>query len=690
MDSYPRQAARTRGYTLGLPTRFHVAEDGSRVVFLKSHAGDDPVAAIWVFDVAEGRERVVFDQAEAGGELTREELDRRERAGERLDGVTGYSADAGATMAAFVLGGRLMIADLVSGGARELAGAAPGAFDPRIDPTGRRIAYVADGALRVYELATGEDSVLAEDPDPDVYWGLAEFIAAEEMDRIRGYWWAPDGEAIAAARMDERPVLTWYIADPIDPAKPPRAVRYPQAGTANALVTLHVLGMDGSRADVAIDTEAFPYLVNVSWNEHGPLLAWIQARDQKTSQVISIDRTSGAPTVLREDRDDRWIHILTGVPAWLPGGSLLHTADREDTRRLEIDGEPITPEDLQVQAVLETGDDVLFLGTDDPTEMHVWRLATTTGKLTRLTADPGVHAAATGGGVTVITSETVEAPLPVNTVVRGGEPIVTLASHAEAPVLTARPTFFTVGQRELRCALFTPHGSEPDRPLPVLVDPYGGPHFARVVRAQRAHRDSQWWADQGFAVLVADGRGTPNRGTEWDRSIHLDIAAQVLEDQVDALHGTAEEFGFLDLGKVAIRGWSFGGELTCLAVLRRPDVFHAGIAGAPSADWSLYDTHYTERYVGHPAESPDVYAANSAVTDAAKLERPLLLIHGMTDDNVYVANTLAMSKALMEAGRPHSVLPLSGITHRPVDEVLAENLLLLELRFLREALDLEG
>jgi dipeptidyl-peptidase-4 len=255
-------------------------------------------------------------------------------------------------------------------------------------------------------------------------------------------------------------------------------------------------------------------------------------------------------------------------------------------------------------------------------------------------------------------------------------------------MLTARPTFFTVGQRELRCVLFTPHGREPDRPLPVLVDPYGGPHLGRVVRGQRAHRDSQWWADQGFVVLVADGRGTPNRGTAWERCIHLDVANQVLEDQVDALHGTAEAFGSLDLGKVAIRGWSFGGYLTCLAVLRRPDVFHAGIAGAPSADWALYDTHYTERYVGHPAEKPDVYAANSAVTDAAKLERPLLLIHGMTDDNVYVANTLAMSKALMEAGRSHSVLPLSGITHRPVDEVLAENLLLLELRFLREALDL--
>ena len=689
MDTYPRQSARTRRYSLGLPTRFHVAGDGSRVVFLRSRTGSDPVAALWVLDVPAGRERVVFDGAEAGGELTQEERDRRERAGEKLDGVIGYSADRDARVAAFVSGGRLMLADLVKGTARVLEGAAPGAFDPRIDPSGRRVAYVAEGALRVLDLQTGHDRVLADDPDPDVSWGLAEFIAAEEMERSRGFWWAPDGEAIACARVDERPVTTWYIADPVDPAKPPRAVRYPQAGTANAEVTLHVLGMDGARADVQIDVEAFPYLVNVSWNEHGPLLAWIQSRDQRTARVVGVDPVTGIAAVLREDRDDRWIHILTGVPVWIPGDRLLHTSDRDDSHRLEIDGEPVTPEGLQVQAVLHADDDVWFLATEDPTEMHVWRLATRTGELSRLTEHPGIHTGETGGSVAVITSELVDSPVPESTLVRDGAPSLTVRAVAETPILQARPTFFTTGKRDLRCSLLTPQGREPERPLPVLLDPYGGPHFARVLRAQRQHRESQWWADQGFAVLVADGRGTPNRGTEWERSIHMDVAAKVLEDQVDALQGAAEAFGFLDLSRVAMRGWSFGGYLTCLAVMRRPDVFHAGVAGAPSADLSLYDTHYTERYVGHPAEEPDVYERNSVLADAPKLERPLLLIHGMTDDNVFVANTLVLSKALMEAGRPHSVLPLSGITHRPVDERLAENLLLLELGFLRDALGLE-
>lgn len=688
-DTYPRQAARTRGYSLGLPQRLTVAADGSRVVFLRSHAGDDPVAALWVFDVDERSERLVFDPSDvpggSGAELTPEERDRRERAGERLEGITGYSTDPDATIAALASGGRLMLADLTGGGSRELSGAAAGAFDPRIDPTGRRVAYVADGSLRWYEIGSGEDRLLADDPDPDVSWGLAEFIAAEEMERLRGFWWSPDGEAVASARVDERPVRTWHIADPVDPATPPRAVRYPRAGTPNAIVTLHVLGLDGSRTDAAIDTEEFPYLVNVSWNEHGPLLAWIQSRDQRTAQVVAVDRATGATEVLREDRDDAWVPILTGVPAWLPSGGLLHTSDRDDTRRLEIDLDPITPVGLQVQSVLHVGEDVLFSGTEDPTEMHVWSLAAT-GQLKRLTEEPGVHGAASGGAVTVITSESMDEPLPVSVVRRGHEPIATLASRAERPVIEARPTFCRVGERDLHCALFTPGGSEPDTPLPVLLDPYAGPHHARVVRGQRYHRGSQWWADQGFAVLVADGRGTPNRGARWERSIHRSLAEPVLQDQIDALHDVAQRFGFLDLSRVAIRGWSFGGYLACLGVLRRPDVFHGAAAGAPVTDWSFYDTHYTERYLGQPQDDPEAYEASSVLADAAGLQRPLMLIHGLSDDNVYAVNTLTLSKALMEAGRPHTVLPLSGITHRPVDEDVAENLLLLEVRFLREAL----
>ena len=197
---------------------------------------------------------------------------------------------------------------------------------------------------------------------------------------------------------------------------------------------------------------------------------------------------------------------------------------------------------------------------------------------------------------------------------------------------------------------------------------------------------SQWFADQGFAVLVTDGRGTPGRGLAWERAVTGDLATAALDDQVDALHAAAEEEPRLDLSRVAIRGWSFGGYLAALAVLRRPDVFHAAIAGAPVTDWHLYDTHYTERYLGHPEEQPDAYRRSSLLDDAAKLERPLLLIHGLADDNVVVAHTLRLSRALLEAGRGHRVLPLSGVTHMTPQESVAENLLLLQVEFLRETL----
>jgi dipeptidyl-peptidase-4 len=207
-----------------------------------------------------------------------------------------------------------------------------------------------------------------------------------------------------------------------------------------------------------------------------------------------------------------------------------------------------------------------------------------------------------------------------------------------------------------------------------------------VLSARAAFLTSQWFAEQGFAVVIADGRGTPGRGPEWERAVAGDFAGPPLEDQVTALQAAAQECGDLDTSRVAIRGWSFGGYLSALAVLRRPDVFHAAVAGAPVTDWRLYDTHYTERYLGQPGDGSGAYERSSLLADAAKLSRPLLMIHGLADDNVVVAHTLRLSSALLAAGRAHAVLPLSGVTHMAAQEEVAENLLLLQVEFLRQAL----
>jgi dipeptidyl-peptidase-4 len=272
-------------------------------------------------------------------------------------------------------------------------------------------------------------------------------------------------------------------------------------------------------------------------------------------------------------------------------------------------------------------------------------------------------------------------------VLRGGAVVARIQSFAETPEITPNLQFLRTGKRDLRTALLLPAGHEPgSAKLPVIMDPYGGPHHQRVVASRGAHLLSQWFADQGFAVVVGDGRGTGGRGPSFDREVHGDLAGPPLEDQVEVLESAAEHCADLDLARVAIRGWSFGGYLAALAVIRRPDVFHAAVAGAPVTDWHLYTTHYTERYLADPTKDHENYERSSLLADAARLERPLLLIHGMADDNVVVAHTLQLSSALLAAGKAHSVLPLSGVTHMTPQQVVAENLLWLQLDFIRGAL----
>jgi dipeptidyl-peptidase-4 len=683
-DSFPRQQARTRRFTLGRPRDFKVSPDGSRVAFLRSLAGDDPRTGLWVLDLDRGGERLVFDPRAPEAEesnLPPEERARRERAREQAGGVVAYSTDRSVSKAAFAVGGRLFVVDLGGSEPRRLAAAEP-VFDPRLDPAGRRVAYVSDRALRVVDLE-GEDRLLAGDDHPDVSWGLAEFAAAEEMGRREGFWWSPDGTRLAAARVDERAVATWHISDPIDPIGPPRAVRFPSAGTSNADVGLHLLDLDGARTEVRWDRARFEYLARVVWGEDAPLTLLVQSRDQRVTQVLHV-ADDGSTALVREDSDEAWVELVEGSPAWTSDGRLVTTVDLEDTRRLVIEDEPVTPPGLQVRRILRAAQGVLFVASEDPLEEHVWLWSDAKG-LERLTQAPGLHTAEGDDRVVVLTSATMEGA-PTTTVHRGDRAEATIRSEAEAPVVEPSPTFFLAGPSELRCALLTPGGVHPEAPLPVLLDPYGGPHFQRVVRARDGLLESQWLADQGFAVLVADGRGTPGRGVDWEKAVHGDFLGPTLDDQVEALQATAERFPFLDLSRVAIRGWSFGGELSAAAVLRRPDVFHAAVAGAPVSDQRLYDTHYTERYLGHPDREPEVYRRSSLLEDAPRLERPLLLIHGLADDNVYVAHSLLLSRALLEAGRPHTFLPLSGATHMASEEAVAENLLLLQVRFIREAL----
>ncbi|MFF9346163.1 prolyl oligopeptidase family serine peptidase [Streptomyces sp. NPDC014734] len=702
--SFPRQHARTMRFTLGAPRAFTVSPDGERVVFLRSSSGTDRSGRLWVLDLPEGgtpRERLVADPGTLLGgsaeRLSPQERARRERSREGSSGIVGYAVDAAAELAAFALSGKVYVAELRAGTARALPVPGP-VIDPRPSPDGRHIAYVARGALRVVGAGGEEDRALAEPDAENVSYGLAEFVAAEEMQRPRGFWWSPESDRLLVARVDDSPVRRWWISDPANPDRRPTEVAYPAAGTPNADVRLFVMGLDGTRTEVVWDRVRHPYLAQVHWSSAGAPLLLVQTRDQRGQLHLAVDPETGATRTVHADEDPIWLEIFPGAPAWAPDGRLVRIADEGGARVLAVGDRPLTGARLQLRAVLDIGEsDVLVAASageeaaaPEIGETHVYRVNEL--GVERVSEGAGVHSAVRAGGVTVLVSQSLQWPGTRAEVLRDGERVATVANFAERPTLSARVRLTEGGARRIPCAVLLPEGhKDSDGPLPVLMDPYGGPHGRRVLAAHNPHLTSQWFADQGFAVVVADGRGTPGRSPAWEKAVKNNIALTV-DDQIEALHALAEKFP-LDLGKVAIRGWSFGGYLSALAVLRRPDVFHAAVVGAPVTDQRLYDTHYTERYLGDPAEQPEVYAHNSVLTDdglsgAADQVRPMMIIHGLADDNVVVAHSLRLSSALLAAGRPHEVLPLSGVTHMTPQEQVAENLLLLQVDFLKRSLGL--
>ncbi|MCH4845262.1 S9 family peptidase [Bifidobacterium longum] len=514
-------------------------------------------------------------------------------------------------------------------------------------------------------------------------------------------------------------------------------------------------GITGN-ADVDWDREAYEYVAAVSWRRgHDPLVL-VQNRRQTRDQVLEVAVAAdgaalGATRVLEEHANEQWIDLVHGTPAYTPDDRLVCSLNdmATDTNRLTVDGRPFTPTGWNVRTVLAvTDEDVLavvqrapeiatevprawagsgaasdaesLFGGHDARSFDVVSMGYD-GSVAPITTEPGQWTASRGARGMVVSGRDMrsararmrhivtrravggvtDAVIAANTSDAANTTDITAAditSTAAEPGFTPNVTFTRLGEHRLYTAIIAPSPSSPyahaDK-LPVLMKPYGGPGFQQVVASQSFYWEGQWWADQGFLVVTADGRGTTGRGPAWDRAIFENMKGVTLADQIEAVNALPEAVSRLnadgrrpgvpapDLDKVCMIGWSYGGFLSALAVLDAPNVFKAACAGAPPTDWTLYDTHYTERYLGL---DPDVYYRNGIVQDAPKLERPLMLIHGFADDNVTIAHSLRLSQALMAAGRPHTFLPLTGITHMTNDETVAENLLTLQRDFLRDAL----
>ena len=689
-DTFPRQYARTQRLTLGEPRNIVVSPDGKRVLFLRSAAGNDTVNSLWLCHTERNTETCIADirallTGTSSENESAQERARRERAREGAAGIVSFSCDSEVHHVAFAVSGRLFVSDMH--GAHEIAvkNPAPGTmYDARISPDGKHIAYVRGSALFVCDMQ-GNEECLTSETATDVTWGVAEFVAAEEMNRQRGYWWSPNSDALVVERVDNSPIELITIADPSQPTDEPQTRRYPFAGTNNARTSLHIIDLQKRSTDIRWDADAFEYLTSVQWNKAGLIIS-VMSRDQQLLDIRRVHVATGETESLHVERDDKWVELVAGGPLLVAENTLLWCGERNGARAILLNNVAITPPHIQVRGIISANaEHVTFSGNplDQPHVLHAWTVNVATHELAQLTHDDGIHTAATGADTIVVRSATMQHPRSRTLVNNHHE----LLNNAEQSLLNVNVSFHRVGKRNISTAIVLPENHDGSA-LPVLFDPYGGPHAQRVVSSSMAFTAAQWFANQGFCVVIADGSGTPGRGSEWEREVYHDLATAVLSDQIDVLAHLHEIAPCADTTRVAIRGWSFGGYLAALAVLRAPQHFHVAIAGAPVTEWKLYDTFYTERYLGNPAYDEQPYIASSLLHDAKNLTRPLLVIHGLADDNVLAAHSLELTTALLHAGKPHEFLPLVGVTHMTPQEVVAENLLLHQLDFLRRSLSL--
>jgi dipeptidyl-peptidase-4 len=702
---YLRTLAQTRGFMLGRPTRPEPTPDGKAVLFLRSEPRSAKLA-LFEFDVATGQtrelltpEKVLKGSAE---KLSPEEKAQRERMRVTAAGFTTYQLSHDGKLILLPFSGRLYVVERDTAAVRELPTGPGPLLDPKFSPDGSAVSYVRANDVHVLDLASGKETRVTTGGTEQVPHGLAEFVAQEEMNRFSGYWWSPDSQSIAYQETDNSDVEVWYVADPARPGQQPQPFFYPRPGKANAKVKLGIVPARGGETTwVAWDAAKYPYLASVHWPKEGPLLVSVQTRDQRDLVLLEVDPKTGSSKPLVTERNKTWVNIHQDGLRWLPGGQgFLWVTERSGGPQLEARNRQgklrrvLVPAWAGFQGLVsvdEKGEQVVYSASTDPTETHLFRLGlgSAWSEPVQLTREPGLHSAAFSRdhAVYVLTSQGLTG-MPRSTVRRAdGSVAGELPSVAEEPKEVPQVELTTVGERKFHAAIVRPRNFDAKKRYPVLVDVYGGPHHKHVTAGMGRWLLDQWYADHGLIVVSIDGRGTPGRDGDWEEAIYESFASVPLRDQVEGLKALGAKYPELDLGRVAIDGWSFGGYLAALAVLRRPDVYHVGVAGAPVCDWLDYDTHYTERYLGVPVEPEDpIYKANSLLTFAANLKRPLLLVHGTADDNVYFRHSLRLADALFRHGKEFEMLPLSGMTHMVRDPAAMDQLHTRIVRFLQKHL----
>ena len=654
---------------------------------------------LWAEDVGTGVTTVVAgaDGGATEGDLSLEEKLRRERQRELGIGVTRYAwAERADRFIVAGPGGVEVVDGIGPDGSRRtlLADLDAPVLDPALSPDGALLGFVLDAEVHVVE-ADGSGAARAVTGGARCTGrtnGLAEFVAQEELDRARGWWWSPDASLIAFAEVDDTHVPLYRIVHQGSDAVGEGAEedhRYPFAGAANARVRLGLVRVPGPGGEPVppvwadLPGLADGYLARVDWFDDGSPAVQVLDRSQARLELLRVDPVTGGATTLLVEESDVWVNVHDCFRA-LPGGGFLWASERTGFRHLEVRDAGGALERVltsgawmveEVAAVRGEGDrpTVWFTGTaDGPTERHLYAVPLVGGDRQRVTAGAGTHAVVVDHGATrfVDVHGSIDHPPRVTLrLLEDGSPLRGIAEDPDPRVEAlglVPPTLTTVAARDgtdLHAALYVPDG---EGPFPTVVAVYGGPHAQLVTDswARTVALRAQHLRGLGYLVVSVDNRGGWGRGLAFEGAVKHDLGSLEVQDQVDALRALADR-GLVDLDRVGIYGWSYGGYMSALCLAKEPGVFRAAVAGAPVTSWDGYDTCYTERYMGTPQANPEGYERSSVMTHVGGIRGALMLVHGLIDENVHFRHTARLLNALVRRRIPSELVLFPDERHVP-------------------------